>query len=127
MGGLRCRQLRRHEAKLYERANASFEEPVVNLIHVRKIVDREALGVFRIYPVLVVKDSVKAHIPKTGDLPRRAKIAAITLTERQVRAPGSEYLFPEVRKGVAGAGCVNHNRLRKDGPPTRSTEDQDYQ
>src|SRR5580700_6480953 len=117
---LRCRQLGRHEAQLYERANAIVQEPVVNLIHIREIVKRDAARVFCINSVLVVKDGMKTDIPKAGDLPCRPKVATITLAERQVRAPGSENLLPEVRKGMPGSRGIDNNGLRECGPPVTS-------
>ena len=76
-------QFLRHEAQLYEGTHPVGQQAVINLIQVRKVVERLALLVFIIDTNFVVKDGVEAHILKAGDLFDFPQVLTIAVTQGQ--------------------------------------------
>jgi hypothetical protein len=74
-------QLLWHEADLYHRANAELQQPIVDLIDIRKIVDRVAVLILVIDPNFVMQDGMKAHVLEICYLLYRAQVVAIALTQ----------------------------------------------
>ena len=95
---LRRGQGRGHEAQLDERPDAVRQDAVVDLIHVRPVVDRLALLGLAVDAVVVVEDVVEADVAEIGDRPGRAQVLPPALAHREVRAAGAEHLLPEVRE-----------------------------
>ena len=90
MDGLPRRQLARHETDLDERPHSVFEQPVVNLADIRKVVNRIAVFSFIVNAQFVMKDGVEADILEVGRLLHLAKIAAIAVPKRKKRPAGTE-------------------------------------
>ena len=70
-------QLARHEAQFYEGANAVLQQPVVNLIYVREIVNGSAARIFSIYADFVVENGVESDVFEVGCAFHVAQIAGL--------------------------------------------------
>ena len=117
---LRGGQRRRHEAQLDERPHAVGQHAVVDLIHVRPVVDRLPFLGLAVDAVLVVEDVVEADVAEIGDRLGRAQVLAPALAHREVRPPGAEDLLPEVRERPRGRRGIHADdlgrRLRRRRP-----------
>src|SRR5579862_969889 len=63
-----CRQFIGHEAQFDKRLHTICQQPVVDLIDVRKIVDWPSLAVFVVESEFVVKNRMEAHEFKASSL-----------------------------------------------------------
>ncbi len=104
-------QLLRHEADLDHRANTLFQQTIVDLIDIRKIVDRVAVLILVIDPDFVMQDGMKAHVLKIRYLLYRAQVVAIAIAQGQDRAAGAKHLLPEMGEGCSRRRGVNLNLL----------------
>src|SRR2546426_10056060 len=93
-------QFARHEAQFHKRADAIFEQPVVNLVNVRKIVNGIAGIVFAVKPYFVMENGVETDVFEAGDALHFAEIAAITLAQRDDGPFGTEHALPKMWKGM---------------------------
>src|SRR5690349_9319562 len=80
MNGIRHCQFSRHEAQLNERFYAVREQAVINLVHIRKVIDGVLLAVFIVQANFVVKNGMKTDIHEVGDLFDLTQVLAIALT-----------------------------------------------
>src|SRR6266853_497624 len=87
-----------HEAQFYKWTNTIFQEAVVDLIDVRKIINGLSLRILVVQSDLIVENRMKSDISESRCILYLAEITAITVTQRQNRAPGSEHLLPVMRK-----------------------------
>src|SRR5713226_3238658 len=94
-------QFARHEAQFHKRADAIFEQPVVNLVNVRKIVNGIAGIVFVVKPYLVMENGVKPDVFEAGDALHFAKIAAVAFAQRDDGAFRAEHALPKMWKGMS--------------------------
>src|SRR5277367_5440448 len=62
------RELPRHEADFDNGPDAALEEPVVDFVDIREVVDGIAVFVFVVNADFVMKDGVKANVLKAGGL-----------------------------------------------------------
>ncbi len=92
-----------------------FEEAVIDLIDVRKVVSRFPVLVFIVDTDFVMEDRVEAYVLKVRDAFRLPEVAAIALSQRQNRATGAKHLLPEMGKGMERSRGVNFNRRRRSG------------
>ena len=79
------------------------QQPVIDLINIREVVDRITLRIFVIHAILIVKNGMEPDILECRDLARPVQIATIGITQRKIRASRSEHLLPEMRKGSGGS------------------------
>ena len=100
-------QLLGHEAQLDKRPNFILQQPVINLIDVREIVERLSRRVFVVQSRFVMKNGVEANILKTRDAFGFAKILAIAFAQRKNGPPGAKHFFPEVWKRMRSGIRVN--------------------
>src|ERR1700722_20924905 len=70
-----------HKTQLDERADFILEESIVNLIDIRKVVDRLAVLIFVVQTDFVVKYCVEADILEVGNAFGLAKIVPVTLSK----------------------------------------------
>src|SRR3954447_16971564 len=92
-------QLLGHEADLDHRTYSVLEKPVIDLIDIGEVVDRVPVLILVVDADFIVKDGVKSHIAKAGDLFDCAQIIAVTFAEREDSAARTEHLLPKVGKG----------------------------
>jgi hypothetical protein len=104
-------QLLRHEADLYDRADAVGEKTIVDLVDIREIVDRVTVLVFVIDTDLVVEDAVEADVAEVGDLVDGADVVAVVLAEGENGVAGAEDLLPKVREGSGGSVGIDTDTL----------------
>ena len=100
-------QLLRHEAQFNERPHAIRQQAIVNLIHVRKVVNRIAVRILIVEPGFVVENSVEADVLEAGRLLHLAQVLAIGVAQAQNRASRPEHLLPEVWKWMARRGGID--------------------
>ena len=105
-------ELLRHEAQFDKRAYAVLQQAVVDLVDVRKIVDRLALRIFVVDSDVIEEDSVEADVLDVGDLLYVAQVATIALSEAEIGTAGAEHVFPKMWEGVDGSGGVDGDDLR---------------
>ena len=86
------------------------QQPIVNLVHIRPVIDRLSLRILAVHPVLIVQNRVEPHVPELRHLPHSVQIVAITLPQRQVRPPRPKHLLPEMRKWRPRRLRIHHNR-----------------
>ena len=55
--------------------HAVLEQPIVDLVHVRPVVDRLALRVLIVDAEFIMEDGVKAHVLEAGDRFHLAQVA----------------------------------------------------
>jgi hypothetical protein len=107
-----CGKLPGHEAQLHERANVILQQPIVNLIHVREIINRLSAGIFVVQAIFVIENRMKSDIFETSSLLDFAKIAAVVLSQRQFCASGAKHEFPIVWKRARWGVNVHADRFR---------------
>src|SRR5436305_8386126 len=93
--GVRC-ELLGHEAELDEGADFVLEEPVVNLVDVREIVEGLARGVLIVKTNFIVKNGVETDVFEIGDAFGLEEVVAIIVAKREDRTTGAEHFFPEM-------------------------------
>src|SRR5579864_8210456 len=76
-------QLFGHEAQLDKWANAVFEQAIVDLIDVGKVVDGMAGGILVVDADFIMEDRVEADVFKTSRLLHLPQILAITIPQTQ--------------------------------------------
>src|SRR5579872_42920 len=86
-----------------------FQQPVIDLVDVGKIVDRLSGRILIVQSDFVVKNRVEADVLESRSLLDRAEIAAVTVAQRQDGSPRPEHLLPVMRKGVAGSLKIDFN------------------
>ena len=89
------RQLARHKADLYVRSHSVFQEPIVDLVRIREVINRIAVLILVVYADLVVQNGMESHVLEIRDLLHRAQVIAIALAQAQNRASGTKHLFPQ--------------------------------
>ncbi len=108
-------QLVGHEAELDERLHVGGQQPIIDLIDVREVVDRLALLVFVVDADIVEQDAVKANVLESGDLAHRSQVVAIGVAQAEHGPPRAEHLLPEMREGMGGSGRVDGDGFRGNG------------
>ena len=108
------RELPRHEANLDKRPHAIVQQSVIDLVHIRKVVNRIALLIFVVNADLVVQNVVEPHIAEVGDFLHFAKVAAIALPQRKNCASRAEHLLPEVRKWLSRCAGIHDYLVKRD-------------
>ncbi len=91
--------------------HAVLHQPVVNLIDIRKVINRRTVDVLAVGPDFIVKNCVEADIVESGDLLDVVQIAAITFAQAEDRASRSEHAFPKMRKRMNACGEINIDHL----------------
>src|SRR5215469_683832 len=79
----RCGQLAWHETEFNEGPHSSLQQSIVDLINVRKVVSRMALGVFFVDSNTIVQNVMEAHVLELSDFFHCAQIATIVVTQSQ--------------------------------------------
>ena len=80
MGHVLRRQLFWHEAELNKRPYAIFQQTIVDLIDIRKVINRLSLLILVIDTNLIVKDGVEADVLEPSDLSYLSQILAIAVS-----------------------------------------------
>src|ERR1700678_426078 len=80
-----------------------LEQAVINLVDVRKVVNRITGGVLIVQAHLVMENCMEANVFEICDRLHVAQIASIAIAQAQDRAPRSEHLLPKMRKGMRRA------------------------
>ncbi len=105
-----CRHLRRHKTQLHIRPYMLRQQPVIDLVHIKKVIDRRIVRRLRrqsrilrlpvgiVQPHTAVQNPMSPHRLEIRCLLHRLHIAAIVRTQRQDRPPRPKHLFPEVGK-----------------------------
>src|ERR1700735_1039234 len=119
-------ELLRHEAECDEGPDTVSKQPIVDLIDIRKVIDRgvarglrckagildAAIGV--VETDIVHQNAVETNGLKVSGLLDGPQVIAIALAQREDGAAGAERLFPEVGEGRAGIVGVNrHHNMRR--------------
>ena len=104
-------KLLRHEAEFHKGVDPALYQSVVNLIDIRKVVNRSAVGVFAVDADLIMKNRVEADIFEPSNLFNVVQITAITFAQAQDRAPGSEHALPEMWEGMGSSGEIDVDHL----------------
>src|SRR5215471_618450 len=97
-------QFFRHEADFDYGADSVAQKSVIDLVYIRKVVERMALIVFVINADFVVQDVVKADVVEVSGLLYLAQVVSIALPQRKDGAAGTEGVLPEMWEGL-GRGC----------------------
>ena len=96
-----------HEAQLDERPNMVLQQAIVDLVHVRKVVDGLAIFVFVIKPDFVMENRVKSHVLKPRDALGFAQVVAVVFAKAQDGAPRTKHLFPKMWKRMRRSVGIN--------------------
>src|SRR4029077_3914922 len=107
-----CRQLLRHEAHLDKRLHTIGQQAIVNLVDVREVIDGPPLAVFVVDADFIVKNGMKSRILEVCDLLYFTQVAAIAVAQAEDGASGTEYLLPEVGKGMRWGSPVDQDHIR---------------
>ena len=105
------RELLGHEAQLDKRAHVVLKQAIVNLVNVRKVVNRMAGGVLVVQADFVVENRVETNVIEIGDGLHLAQIVTVTFAQREYGAARAEHLLPEMREGMRGSLRVNLDYL----------------
>jgi len=98
--GLARGELARHERQLDEGANAVRQQSIVDLIEVRKVVERISAFVFVVDSDFIVQDRVESDVLEICCIFYKTQILPVTVAKRKNCPPGTEHLFPEMREAV---------------------------
>jgi len=85
-----------HEADFYDRADAIFEQTVIDLIDIGEVVDGVAVLVFVVRRLPRRAGSRGSERSGSPLFLHGAEVVAVALTQRKDGAAGAEHLFPEV-------------------------------
>ena len=96
-----------HETQFDERTHPVVQQAVVDLIDIRKVVQRMALGILVVDSNFIVEDGVEAHVLEAGNLLYIAEIVAIALAQRHDGALGAKHVLPEMGERMGGGGGVD--------------------
>src|SRR5215472_2493919 len=99
-------QLAWHEAEFNEGPHSCLQQSIVDLINVRKVVSRIALGVFLVDSNTIVQDVMETHILELSDFFHCTRIAAIVVTQSQNGPTRTKNALPVVRKGMSRSAQV---------------------
>ena len=91
------RQFLGREADLDHGTHSVFQQSVIDLVNICKVIDWLPLVIFVVHTHFVVKNIVEPHVPKCGRLLDLAKVIAIALTQGENRATRAKHFLPEVR------------------------------
>ena len=105
------RQLLRHKTDLDEWPHPVGQQPVIDLVHIRKVVERISLRVFVVEPDLIIKNCVEAHVFESRDGLHLAQVAAVILAQRQDSAPRAKHLLPEMRERMRRSRAIDDDHL----------------
>jgi DNA-binding response OmpR family regulator len=104
-------QLLGHEADFNKGTNSVLQQVIVDLVHIRKVVNRLSVLVFVVNSNLIVEDGVEAHVAKAGNFFHLAELIAITLAKAENGPSRAEHLLPKMRKRSRGRVGIDHNAL----------------
>src|ERR1700683_658073 len=77
-----CKRLR-HETNFNKRFHSKREDSVVNLVDVRKVVNRIALGIDGVDTDLIIENRVEANVFEIGNSLNFYKILSIAVAQRK--------------------------------------------
>src|SRR5579864_4204229 len=100
-------ELLRHETQLHKRPHLIFQQPVIYLVDVRKIVDGLARSIFVVESDFIVKNRVKPHVFKSRNALRLPQVLSVTPPQTKNRPPRPKHLFPKMWEGMRGGVGVN--------------------
>src|SRR5260370_18549688 len=102
-----------HETQFHERPETTLEQPIVNLIGIRPVVNGPALRIFVVNAGLIVQDGMEANVANARYALNGAEIPAITIAQRQNRAARTKNLLPKMWKRPCRRVRIYPNHFRR--------------